>query len=277
MEKVLLLGGTGLVGKAIYQVLQNKYRVVITSGHHEVKGGWRLRAEEPETLRSILNKEDPDIIISSIHGEFQAQLQFHEMLADWIAGKNKRLLFISTGNVYDGDCSRTWTEEDIPIPESDYGIYKRDCEMMLQKKIPNQLIIFRLSFVWASECPRVQVLKECSYTKKSAHTYQGIMVNISLAEQIGCYAKYVLDHNLTGIFHVGTKDVVDYFEFDRQICEIFGIQPSFEIEQMKRNSYQAVIPAREEIPEEFQLTVEQVLKLLKRAQISNYRGDSNEK
>lgn len=36
--------------------------------------------------------EDPDIVISSIRGDFQAQLRFHESLAGWLAGKDKRLV-----------------------------------------------------------------------------------------------------------------------------------------------------------------------------------------
>lgn len=180
--------------------------------------------EETGRLLSILDKENPDIVISSIRGDFQAQLKFHEALADWQTGKDKRLLFISTVNVFDGDLSRPWIETDLPVPGSDYGIYKRNCEDMLQKKLPGQLIVFRPATVWDAECPRLHRLKECSCTGKSVHTFEGYTVNISLAEQIGWYARYVLEHDLTGIFHVGTKDTVDYFKYEKTLCKALGIQ-----------------------------------------------------
>lgn len=266
MRKVLLIGGNGLVGQGICQALQDKYQVVITAGHHDIEGGWRLEAEEPERLVSILDKENPDIVISSIRGEFQAQLQFHESLANWMSGKDKRLLFVSTANVFDGDLSQPWTEADLPVPQSDYGIYKRDCEVMLQKKLPEQLIIFRLSMVWAPECPRLRRLEECSRTGKPVQTYQGIRVNISLTEQIGWYARYILDHDFTGVFHVGTTDTVDYFEFEKMICETMGIElPEFVIETEEGTVFQAVIPARSDIPDNLQMTVAQALQALKRA------------
>ncbi len=263
--KVLLLGGTGLVGRAIYQTLKDSAQILLTAGHHELSGGYRLAAEEPERLLAILNKENPDVVISSIRGEFQAQLRFHELLADWLAVKNKRLLFLSTANVFDGDLSRPWTEADPPCPQSDYGIYKRDCEAMLQRKLSEQLIIFRLATVWAPACPRLDKLTECSRTGKPARTYAGNIVNISLAEQIGRYAKYVLDHDYTGIFHVGTVDTVDYFEFEKQVCKVLGLRlPQFEISVSEEPSFQAVIPARSDIPERLQMTVAQVLQALHR-------------
>ncbi|MGN0984943.1 MAG: sugar nucleotide-binding protein [Candidatus Enterenecus sp.] len=263
MKKVLLMGGTGLVGRAMDHSLRDAYRVVVTAGHHDVDGGWKLTAEEPERLLPILEAEDPDIVISSIRGDFQAQLRFHAVLADWLAGKDKRLLFISTANVFDGDLSRPWTEADPPVPKSDYGVYKRDCEAMLREKLPGQVIIFRLAAVWAPECPRLRRLKEGSRTGETVQTYQGDAVNISLAEQIGWYARYVLDHDLTGVFHVGTTDTVDYYEFEKMVCETLNIRlPEFEVTPIGGNAVQAVVPARREIPQNLQLTVAQVLQRL---------------
>lgn len=179
-------------------------------------------------------------------------------------GKEKKLLFISTANVFDGDLSRPWTEQDLPVPESEYGIYKRDCEVMLQKKLPDQLIIFRLPFVWGAGCPRLQVLEKASRTGTPIHTYQGDTVNISLSEQIGSYARYVLEHDLTGVFHVGTVDTVDYFTFEKMVCNALHIQmPEFEIETIEGVAFQAIIPTRQDIPKKLQMTVEQVLQALK--------------
>lgn len=265
MQKVLLIGGTGLVGSAIHRSLRDVYNVVITAGHQDVEGGWKLAAEETERLLSILNKEDPDIVISSIRGDFRAQFRFHEARANWLTGKDKRLLFISTVNVFDGDLSRPWTENDLPVPKSDYGIYKRDCEVMLQKKLPDHVTIFRLGMVWDAECPRLNNLEESSRTGTPVHTYQGDAVNISFAEQIGWYAEYVLKHDLTGIFHVGTVDTVDYAGFEKMVCTALNIQmPKFEVEIIEGAAFQAVIPTRKDVPESFQMTVDQVLQALKK-------------
>ncbi len=263
-KKVLLIGGTGLVGRAIKDSLSQEYHVTVTAGHHEVEGGYQLPAEDTDTLISILEKENPDIVISSMRGDFQAQYRFHETLADWLGGKAKRLLFISTANVFDGDMSQPWTEEAQPNPGSDYGKYKRDCEAMLEHKLSGQLIIFRIPSVWAPDCPRIQLLREHSAGREPLAAYPNDHVNVTLTDQVGACAKYVLDHDLKGIFHIGSRDTVDYYEFQKMVCDQLEIPyPVFELEHSPDKVYQAVIPARAEIPDALQLTVLQVLQALR--------------
>lgn len=263
-QKALLIGGTGLVGRSIKDNLSQDYHVIITAGHHEVKNGYQLQAENTDFLLQILAKEEPEIVISSIRGDFQAQFRFHEVLSDWMKGKNKRLLFISTANVFDGDLSQPWTEEAQSNPESDYGKYKSDCEAMLTEKLPGQLIIFRIPSVWAPDCPRIQMLREYSASGKPMVTYPNDHVNVTLADQVGAYAKYVLKNDLNGIFHVGSMDTVDYYEFQKMVCSLLEIKlPNFVLQDIPEKVFQAVIPTRAEIPAALQLTVSQVLQALK--------------
>ena len=264
MEKILLLGSSGLVGQAMEKALQEDYQIVPAAGHKAPEGGYCLPVEEPGRLVQVLEREDPEIVISTIRGDFGAQMRFHETLADWLVGKRKRLLYVSTSNVFDGDLSRPRTEEDLPIPESDYGVFKRNCEVMLTEKLGERLIIFRLPSVWAPACPRIRALEAHSRSGEPHHTIQGDAVNVTLAKQVGDYAKYVLGHDLRGIFHVGTTDTVDYFAFERMACETLRIvPPEFEVEVVETQAYQAVLPARREIPAEMQLTVAQVLEALR--------------
>ena len=259
-RKVLLIGASGLVGQAIAAALRNGYQVVPTAGHSEMEHGYCLPAEEPEQLLEILEREDPEAVISSIRGDHRAQMAFHRTLARWLAGKGKRLLYLSTANVFDGDLSRPWTEDDPPSPASDYGVFKRDCEAMLAELLEEQLTIFRLPAVWSADCPRVRLLRAHSRNGEPHHTYAGSMVNVAYAEQIGNYAKYTLEHDLSGIFHVGTTDMVDYRAFEEMVCEALRIKPpEFEFKTAAPTAFQAVIPTRREIPDDLQLTVAQVL------------------
>lgn len=267
-KKVLIIGGSGLVGSAIKKELDSTYITFITSRHRlQTANAYQLDISDSDRLLSILNSNNPDIVISSLRGDFDTQMKFHKILADWIkdnykTGENKKkLLFISTANVFDGDLSRPWTEKDVPAPESDYGIFKRDCEEMLRKKLQDDLIIFRLPSVWGKECPRIKRLRDFSASSEPMITYPNDKVNISLADQVGKYALYVLEHNLSGIFHVGTTDTVDYFEFEKTVCKALDIkEPNFKAGAVIKDAvYQAVLPAREEIPETLQMTVQDVL------------------
>lgn len=178
-KRVLLLGGNSFVGQSMISDLEYSYQIIPTAGHHAPENGYQLLAEEPDKLLEILAHENPEIVISSIRGDYQSQLNFHKTLADWLSKKQKRLLYISTANVFDGDLSKPWTEHDPPMPESDYGSFKRDCETMLGNILENQLIIFRLAAVWSADCPRVQQLKRHSQTNEPYHTYPDYNINVT--------------------------------------------------------------------------------------------------
>ena len=115
-KKVLLIGGNSLVGKSIVPGLGDNYQMILTAGHYVPENGYQLRIEEPNKLVEILALENPEIVISSIRGNYQSQMSFHKTLAEWVAVEKKRLLYISTANVFDGNLSRPWTEHDLPMP-----------------------------------------------------------------------------------------------------------------------------------------------------------------
>ncbi len=135
---------------------------------------------------------------------------------------------------------------------------------MLGKVLENQLIIFRLAAVWSTDCPRVQQLKLYSRNKEPYRTYPNYRINVTPAKQIGNYAKFVLDNNLHGIFHVGTIDTVNYFSFEKMVCETLKIDmPQFVTETEDKEVCFAILSARKEIPNNLQMTVTDVLSTLK--------------
>ena len=106
----------------------------------------------------------------------------------------------------------------------------------------------------------VQELKLHSRNKEPYRTYPNYRINVTLAKQIGNYAKYILDNNLHGIFHVGTTDTVNYFSFEKMVCEALKIDPpQFVAETGGDEASFAILPTRKEIPNNLQMTVSDVL------------------
>ena len=171
---------------------------------------------------------------------------------------------MSTANVFDGRLTQPWTEADPPAPASDYGVFKRDCEAMLGRLLGEQLTVFRLAAVWSPGCPRVRQLRRSSESGEPHPTYPGYTINVTLADQIGDYARYVLSRKLHGIFHVGTTDTVNYAAFEEMVCRALHIPPPvFAPEPAEEEAFFAVLPARGEIPADLQMTVSHVLSALK--------------
>lgn len=262
-RKILLLGATGLVGRAAAGSLGENDQIIPAAGHGAPENGYRLPVEDPDRLLEVLTGEDPDVVISSVRGDYPAQMAFHRTLAEWMAGKEKRLLYMSTANVFDGSLSQPWTEDAPPAPASDYGVFKRECEEMLGQLLGEQLAVFRLAAVWSPGCPRVRQLRRSSESGEPHPTYPGYTINVTLADQIGDYAKYVLSRGLHGIFHVGTTDTVNYAAFEEMVCRALHIPLPVFAPEPEEEAFLAVLPARGEIPADLQMTVSDVLSALK--------------
>jgi len=262
-KKVLVLGSSGFVGRAIYQRLLKSYEVYGSYYMHEPEDRMHMVYCDvaSDSIQSILEEIQPEIIISSLRGSFENQLKFHQLLAEYIRKeKDRKLIFISTANVFDGELTKPHYEMDSVNAQTDYGKYKSECEKMLRENIGEQSIIIRIPAVWGVEFPRVRQLK----LSEELDTVTNIYVNVTTDTRIAAYVEEILLHKRYGIFHIGTKDAVDYYEFQKRVCRELKIKaPVFHVETRGETGYQVLYSKREDIPEELSQTVDEVLEELK--------------
>ena len=98
MHKILILGASGLVGRALVDEfidefdLYGTYFSSLTSLPNDMQ--FQLEVQQLEKLKGIIRTIEPDIVISCIRGEFDQQLKFHE--ENWLKNyKIKAAVFIT--------------------------------------------------------------------------------------------------------------------------------------------------------------------------------------
>lgn len=265
--RILLLGASGFVGETVFSVL-NKEGYEMYGTYHSKKPDFEMPdrfffydIDMPETILQILNDVQPDIIISSTRGAFANQLVAHKSVADYLKLHEKgKIIFISTANVFDHDLTRPHTESDQPDAGSEYGAFKGECEHMLTETLGSHAVILRIPFVWDKNCPRVKQILRLAEAGEPLELPDVFMANYTTPAQIASWISYIIAHNLTGIFHIGTKDMMGYADFYREIIKRKKLPaPEIVIEPLEQAEYQAVLPTRTDIPEELQMTVKDVL------------------
>ncbi|MEY9975691.1 NAD-dependent epimerase/dehydratase family protein [Lysinibacillus sp. RC79] len=84
MNKVLILGASGLIGKALIEEykdvfdLYGTYSSSTTNLYREQQ--FQINITEIDKLKGILRTINPDIVISCLRGDFKQQLEFHKQL-----------------------------------------------------------------------------------------------------------------------------------------------------------------------------------------------------
>lgn len=262
--KVLVLGAGGLAGSAITRALQAQgYTVSGTCRAPACRDGsasmLRFDLDEPQSILPLLEHVRPDAVVSCLRGDFDRQLEAHGLMADALRRHNGLLVYLSTANVFDGDLSRPHYEGAL-CSDSTYGQFKIACERLLQNRLGQNCVILRPPEIWGRSCPRLHALLEHTRTGSPIQTYENLSVNYTTDAQVARWTAFILAHGLRGVFHVGTRDTSDYTAFLDRLAEGLGLpRPVYRVERNDTAAYQAVLPGRGEIPEEFQLSVQAVL------------------
>ena len=154
MTRILLLGRDGQVGWELQRSLA-PLGAVIAPGLDEVK------LEQFETLRAVVRKTAPDLIVNAAaytavdkaesEPDLAATVNSHavQVLAEEARKLGALLIHYSTDYVFDGSKPGSYTEEDAPNPLSVYGRTKLEGDRAIQASGCRHLI-FRTSWVYAA-------------------------------------------------------------------------------------------------------------------------------
>lgn len=269
MNRILILGASGYAGRAIYRQLSKNHLVYGT--YYSQKDEFRtdtkmlyLDISDLNGLKNILERIRPQIVVSSLRGDFEKQKLLHREAAEYTAHRpGGKLIYLSTANVFDHQLSAPHYEQDETDAESEYGKFKICCENMLQGMLNEKSILLRVPEIWGRDCPRIKKLTADITNGNRIQTWSNLYVNYTLDIQIARYIQFIIDNNLTGVFHIGSKDLYDYTRFQKDLAAKLHLKsPDFEIHSLPQKEYQAVLTARDDIPEKLSFSVNDILEYL---------------
>lgn len=269
--RILILGASSYIGKRLKKTLENDYEYVYGTYRTEVESFvresfmYRYCLGEDGVLQKILSQTLPDTVITCLRGDFSLQLDAYKIVAEYLSKKKSgKFIFLSTSNVFDAALEREHSEGDIPKSDSDYGNFKIQCEQEMQDMLGKNAIIIRIPEVWGKDCPRLKKLISDIKAGNQVITYENLFINITTDAQMAEWILYIIQHNLDGIFHVGTKDMYEYIRFHRElIATLHKKEPVFQVINCGPGKETlAAIPGRSEIPQSMQIFIKEVIQYL---------------
>lgn len=152
LMKILLIGGTGLIGQEVQQLLQQKDIHCVAPERDE------LNLEHPESIESAMKRYQPDIVVNcagyndprKAENEpskcFRINRDAMAVLADCCHQQDTPLIYISTYRVFDGSKKEAYTEKDTPNPCGVMATSRWQAEQQISERCPKHIIL-RLSWV----------------------------------------------------------------------------------------------------------------------------------
>lgn len=266
MGRILIIGGSGFLGQALYSELQAYFDVYGTyctqSGPYDTNQVFRHFDAENDSLTSLLEEVAPSLIISAFTASDQAMYQSHKELVDYISQKpERRLYFLSSHRVFDAKWQYPAYEQDQPLSLSEEGKVKLGLEKMVKTLLPDQWTILRIPWVLGVNSPLIFNLRQASKHQTNYEIYPKLVISVTTRDKIAQQLHYIINQDLHGVFHLASVDLVHHDDLIKEISEkINPVQPVFKrVFQSNEDRYQAILSSENSLPEAYSITVADVI------------------
>ncbi|MBI2329845.1 NAD(P)-dependent oxidoreductase [Candidatus Daviesbacteria bacterium] len=239
MKKVLVLGGSGLVGSKFIDLYSQDFEI----NAPDVKV---LDILNKDQILQTIEKFNPDYIINFAaftdveasedqKGDkngicFQINSIGAKNVAEAAKDFNKHLVHISTEYIFDGTKEVSpYTEEDQPNPTNWYGQTKYFAEQFVQES-SCQLSLVRICMPFSSYYElKKDVARFFLYELQHGNKIKAIedqWITPTLVSDIAAALKTIIETGTTGLYHVSSTDSVTPLEFAKTIAETFQLDYS---------------------------------------------------
>ncbi|MEM5790564.1 MAG: SDR family oxidoreductase [Candidatus Aenigmatarchaeota archaeon] len=239
MDKVLIIGVSGLLGNRAFEIGKNRYKIFGTYREHKIEGEnfFGLDVTQRKKVFDLMEKLKPDLVLDThaLHNVDYCETHPEESWLINVDGTRNvaeackrlgcKMIFISTDYVFDGGKLK-YSEKDKPRPLSYYAKTKLIAERILDALDVNHIVartavlygkggMGKLNFVlWV-----IQELKNKKKIKIVTDQHNNPTFADNLAEIL--FALYEKDSK--GVFHTVGKDCLSRYEFALKIAKIFGL------------------------------------------------------
>lgn len=264
-RKILILGGSGFIGNAIYKELCNYFDTYAT--YNTARRSFENNKQflhydlEEDDVFDILNDVQPHLIISAIRGNFAAQIVAHKHIVEYVTQHNSKIFFISSANVFDAYSKYPSYENDKTLSESIYGRLKITIENMLLRLPIEKMAILRVPMVFGNSSTRVKQMKTTILNNEAIEVFPNLIINVTNDDKLTQQIHYLINQNKSGIYHLGSKDLVHHEEFIKDIIERIGnFNPLYKrVFTTNNDRYLAVLPKDNKLPENLVIRFQDII------------------
>ena len=264
-KKILILGASGFLGNSIYKELCNYFDTYGTycssrRSFQDNQQFFRYDMTEDDIF-GILEKVRPQIIVSALRGNFAAQIQAHQHIVEYLMQNDCVLYFLSSANVFDAYRKYPSYEYDKTLSESVYGRLKIKIENMLLRIPQKKMGILRVPMVFGNGSPRIKEIKKFIWDNEPVEVFPNLVLNVTSDDKLTQQIHYIINRNKTGIFHLGSRDLVHHEDFIKEVVDRIGnFNPIYKrVYTTNEERFLAVLPKDNKLPKNLQVGYQDII------------------
>ncbi|CAH9067204.1 dTDP-4-dehydrorhamnose reductase [Pseudoalteromonas holothuriae] len=238
MQKIMITGATGLLGRTLYNTLINDFEVIGTGFSrakaplHSLDLGNQhavidfLEHHKPDALVHAAAERKPDVCEAAPEQTIALNVAASEFLAKQCAQRGIHFIFISTDYVFDGKAP-PYLESAQTAPLNLYGRTKQQAEQAVITQSKQHSII-RVPVLYGDVAELAEsavsvIATQISATEKTQHDNWAVRYPTHV-EDIAFTLRDLLKHpaNLGGIFHISDTQAMSKYQMACIMADVLG-------------------------------------------------------
>ena len=263
--RILILGASGFIGNAIYKELCsyfNTYGTYYSNGKTYIDNQQFIKYDvENDDIYTLLEKVKPQLIISTLRGNFSSLILVHQHISEYLLSNECKIYYLSSANVFDAYSKYPSYEMDKTLSASIYGRFQIKIENMLLRIPQRKMAILRVPMVFGNFSPRAKEIKDTILLKEPIEVFPNLIVNVTNIDKLVLQIHFMLNKNKTGIFHLGSNDLIHHEELIQEIVDKIGnFTPVYKrVFTTNEDRYLAVLSKTNTLPKNLHITCQEVI------------------
>tara|TARA_Y100001970_G_scaffold149399_1_gene183309 strand:+ start:184 stop:1056 length:873 start_codon:yes stop_codon:yes gene_type:complete len=233
-HKVLIIGGSGMLGHEVFAKFQNIFNVVSTSFNNKNNSFKFLDITNRNQVKNICDYFNPNVVVNCAAFTDVDLCESHKKVARMVnvdgveniiksVKTNTKIIHISTDYVFNG-VDGFYSENDLTYPLNYYGKTKLESENILIGS-GRPYVIFRPSVLYSSNISQNNFFKWVYCSLKNNININVVDDQISSPTFIpelvkAIFTSVIVDYQ--GLLHIGSNDVISRYEFAVLIAKVFN-------------------------------------------------------
>lgn len=237
MNKILITGGTGMLGAYVTEALDNGNNEIVVTNRTD------FDLSRPEHIYEFIQDISPNVILHfaaetnvDLCEREPSRAGIYNHLATMQIAKAARdcgawILYISSSNVFGGEGRYIYNELDIPQPTNYYGRSKLFGEHEVRAFCPTNHLIIRSGWMIGGGPAKdhkfvgkiIQQIKDGATSLKAVNDRLGC---ITYARQLCKFICWAIENKTVGTLHFASSGVVSRFDIAKAIGEMLNFEGS---------------------------------------------------
>ena len=121
--------------------------------------------------------------------------------------------------------------------------------------------ILRVPMVFGNASPRIKEIKENIANQEPIEVFPNLIINVTNDDRLTQQIHYLINRNKTGIYHLGSSDLIHHEEFIKEVIEHLGnYHPVYKrVYTTNEDRYLAALPKDNILPKNLRINCQEII------------------